>query len=77
MNDRLLKYKYNEMDRIFESWEMQMFWKVEALDEVIRRILAEMGMFGVPEHMRVEYMRAKLQDMIEQLAEQRETAKGA
>jgi hypothetical protein len=60
------------MDAIFEPWELILFNRLAAADDIAAKIYREAGMFSIPSNFRKEYMQAKIIDMIDQIAEQRE-----
>lgn len=72
MNDKRRKTVENEMQNIFDSWDYHLFEKLEAADRIVQRIFTDMNLAGVPKQMQIEFMREKTQDMIDQIAENRE-----
>lgn len=63
------------MDSIFESLEYLIFEHLKSADSMIAKISEEAAIFSVPAAYREEYIRNKLVDMIDQIAEQRESKK--
>ncbi|ASA20913.1 hypothetical protein [Paenibacillus donghaensis] len=61
-----------EMIPIFESYELQIYRKLEEVDHLLALISSEAVTCGVKaDHCR-EYIRANVTDMIDQIAEKRE-----
>lgn len=63
------------MDDIFGSLEYHIFEHLKSADSMVAKISEEAACFSVPAKLREEYIRAKLVDMIDQIAEQREAKK--
>lgn len=64
------------MDDIFGPWEYHIFENLQKADSMIAKAGIEAGCFGVPVQERQAYIREKLVDMIDQIAEQRERKRG-
>lgn len=60
------------MDSIFESWDWHIYQHLQSADNMIFKVNQEGGMFGVPDAYRQKYIREKIIDMLDQIAEQRE-----
>lgn len=73
---RLSKSQLKTMDEIFEMWEYHMFQKVDALDHMIRHIMTEMNVNGIPTEVAINYLQAKFADMVEQCAERTTMGRG-
>lgn len=63
----------NRMNAIFEPWELILFRRLEAADDIAAKIQQEAGIFSIPASFRQKYMQEKIIDMIDQIAEQRES----
>lgn len=70
------RWMLKQVEEIFESLEYPLFEKLEAADRIVARITAEAGACGVTLAVAREYIHARLVDMIDQIAEQREEADG-
>lgn len=60
------------MESIFESLEYHIFEHLKSADSMLAKISEEAACFSVPAAYRQEFIRLKVVDMIEQIAEQRE-----
>jgi len=60
------------MDEIFGAWEWHIFQHLQSADRMIAKASEEATMFGVPAPYRRDYIRNKIVDMIDQIAERRE-----
>ncbi|MNH86344.1 hypothetical protein D3C73_387990 [compost metagenome] len=66
----------NEMTSIFESLEYRLYEKLEQADFILSRISAEASSCQIPAEFREKFVREKLIDMFDQIAERREAPKG-
>lgn len=64
----------NRMDAIFETWEYHLYEKLAGADRIVALIQSEGSMFGIPPEARSDYIKRKLVDMIDQIAEKREAS---
>ncbi|GAB6926029.1 hypothetical protein JCM10914A_56130 [Paenibacillus sp. JCM 10914] len=74
MARRKKNYEY-VMDDIFGSLEFPIFECLMKADSMLSKLSEEASCFGVPAEYRKNYMRVKITDMIDQIAERRETEK--
>ncbi|WP_339245223.1 hypothetical protein [Paenibacillus sp. FSL F4-0243] len=70
--ERKEKYMLNEFDRIFESLEYRLFEHLTAADHIVALIISEASTAGVNLSTSQRVIRAKIEDMIDQIAEKRE-----
>lgn len=73
---RLYLSKQQKMDEVFESFEYSLFEKLDAADHIMSRIYTEAGLLGVDAEFRKHYVRERVVDMIDQIAEKREAKDG-
>lgn len=59
------------MDEIFSPYEYILFEKLVSLDHTLVKISEEANLFHVPEEFRNQYVKDKLIELIEQIAENR------
>lgn len=71
---RLRSYE-REMTEIFESLEWQLYQYLEQADSILAQMAVEASSCQIPAEFREKFIRAKLIDMFEQMAERREAAK--
>ncbi|RQW09940.1 hypothetical protein [Paenibacillus rhizophilus] len=64
------------MDEVFESFELRLFDKLDGADHIIARIYTEGGLLGVDAEFRQQYIRERVTDIIDQIAEKREAKDG-
>ncbi|MNO29208.1 hypothetical protein D3C76_191190 [compost metagenome] len=64
------KYERN-MNEVFESWELILFKRIEEVDHVLHQMSREASASGVPKDYKIEFMKEKLIDIIDQVAERR------
>lgn len=60
------------MTEIFESFEYHIFEKLVSVDSMLAKMAEEASTCGVPASFRIPYIKAKLYDMFDQIAENRE-----
>jgi hypothetical protein len=60
------------MDDIFASLEWHIFQHLKSADSMLSKVSEEAACFSVPASFRQEFIKNKVVDMIEQIAEQRE-----
>lgn len=60
------------MTEVFESLELVLFEKIEQVDHVLYRMSREASASGVPKEYKIEFLKEKLLDIVEQVAERRE-----
>ncbi|RRJ62435.1 hypothetical protein EHV15_05320 [Paenibacillus oralis] len=81
MNSNRKKYEakrqQREMKATFDSFEYLLREKLEGADQILARIDYEVSGLGVSVKMRREYVRARLIEMIADIAEKREAKKNA
>ncbi|KAA1180666.1 hypothetical protein [Paenibacillus sp. B2(2019)] len=70
--ERREKYLLNEFDRIFESLEYRLFEHLAAADHIVAKIISEASTAGIGLSTSQKVVRAKIEDMIDQIAEKRE-----
>lgn len=61
------------MDKIYEPWEYILREKLEAADRIVSRVDSEAAMFSIPAEARRQYITDKVLEMIDQIAEERES----
>lgn len=70
-------YLQNEMTEIFESFEWPIFELLQQVDSKLAQISKEASACQIPNAYRERFVREKLTDMIDQIAEQREGKRNA
>lgn len=71
--ERREKYLLNELDNIFASLEYRLFEHLAAADHIVAKIISEASTAGVGLSTSQKVVRAKIEDMIDQIAEKRES----
>lgn len=69
------RYYEKEMTEIFESLEWGLYQHLEQADSILAQMAVEASSCQIPAEFREKFIRAKLVDMFEQMAERREAAK--
>lgn len=75
MSTDVKKYHKTHMNEIFESFNYLIYEKLVSVDSMMARMSYEAGLVGIPQDYRAQYVKEKLIDMIEQIAENREGKK--
>ncbi|MFP4976357.1 hypothetical protein ACE6ED_13220 [Paenibacillus sp. CN-4] len=70
------RYMLRELEDIFESLEYRLYEKLEAADHIVAQISSEASTCNIPAAFSQAFIREKLIDMIDQIAERREHERG-
>ncbi|MEF2965073.1 hypothetical protein V3851_04450 [Paenibacillus sp. M1] len=65
-----------EIKEIFQSFELPLFEKLDEVDGIMAQIFKEASMFNIPASIYRPYVVEQVTDMIDQIAEQRESQRG-
>jgi hypothetical protein len=58
------------MRTIWDTWDYPLFEKFQAADAIVRRMTHEMGVFSVPADMYIPFLKERLGDILDQIADQ-------